>query len=264
MINNINTLTKNISLDEAFKEFKDNVDFRNILESENFRFVDNCFVINDNKYVKYSQTEGYILTDYAQQFPDECTLLFGYTIKNVIAGTNISVPSNMIGMTDVETEYKKIPFYAPDMQRNCFSEKMKEYKFEKALDNIQSTFEELYQDRQIGATAKSFWERATQIMKQKGISHYDFKQRSQLDDNTISRVRLQKGTITMRVAMSVCVGLDLSLSEAKNLIEMAKLAFNNDKDCVAYEFILTAFKGCSMDERNIVLQRCGVAPLGVQ
>ena len=264
MIDDTNVLTRSISLNEAFKEFKENVDFRNILESGNFRFVDDCFVINDDKYIGRNQEGKYIFTDYARQFPEECTLSFGYTMKTVIAGTNISVPPNINGITDFETEYKKIPFYAPNLQNDNVSEKAKKENFEKALDNVQSNFEEIYQDRQKGATAKSFWERTKQIMKQKGIIHYDFKQRSQLDDNTISRIRREKGTITMRVAMSVCVGLDLSLSETKNLIEMAKLAFNDDRDCIAYEFILTAFKGCSMDERNIVLQKCGIAPLGVQ
>ena len=147
MIDDINVLTRSISLNEAFKEFKENVDFRNILESGDFRFVDDCFVINDDKYIGRSQEGKYVLTAYAKQFAEECTLSFEYAMKTVIAGTNISGPPNMIGMTDVETEYKKIPFYAPNLQNDNVSEKAKKENFEKALDNVQSNFEEIYQDR---------------------------------------------------------------------------------------------------------------------
>ena len=106
MINNMTALTRDISLNQAFKEFKGNADFRDMLESGNFRFADNCFVINNNKYTEPDKDGKYILTDYARQFPDECILLFGYTMKTVIAGTNMSVPANMIGITDVETDVK--------------------------------------------------------------------------------------------------------------------------------------------------------------
>jgi hypothetical protein len=62
--------------------------------------------------------------------------------------------------------------------------------------------------------------------------------------------------------MAVCVGLDLDLETAKGLLTMAGLALQNDERGIAYEIILTSYKGQSMDARNDALMEMGIEPLG--
>ena len=89
------------------------------------------------------------------------------------------------------------------------------------------------------------------------------KRRSHLDDMTISRLKNNKiKNQSMRTIIAICVGLDLDLRTSEELLKLAKLALNNDPECIAYEMILTTFKGCSMDDRNEVLKKLGIKPLG--
>jgi len=264
MIDNLKVFTKNISLNEAFKEFKENADFRNILESGNFRFINNCFVINDIKYTRKDCRGKYILTDYALDFSEECTLLFGCTMESVIVGTDTSLPPNMLGMTEVETEYKKIPFYADEAQNG------KIYDLSKALFNVNDEFINFRDTLRSIATANTFWERADQIMTAMKMSKKDFRERSQLDYQTISRTRNQKNDISLRVGITACVALGLDISESEKLLALAKIALNNDEDCIVYRFILKSFNDCSIDECNEVIKlinnenKINVPLLGVQ
>jgi len=100
-------------------------------------------------------------------------------------------------------------------------------------------------------------------MDAKAININTFKDRSGLDDATISRIKLKKSIVTMRVGVAVCFGLDLYIKEAKDLLELAKLALNGDPECLAYEFVIENFKDCPLFERNEVLKRFGVKPIGV-
>ena len=91
-----------------------------------------------------------------------------------------------------------------------------------------------------------------------------FKERSGLDDATISRIKLNKTAVTLRVAIAACFGLDLDLSESKKLLALAKLALNDEPECLAYEFVITNFQFCPLFEKNEVLQKFGVEPIGVR
>jgi hypothetical protein len=101
-------------------------------------------------------------------------------------------------------------------------------------------------------------------MTAKGISISQFKEDSGLNDATISRLRLKQHAVSMRVGIAVCFGLNLDLTEAKRLLELARLTLNNDQECLAYEFVLTNFKDCPLFEKNDVLTRFGVDPIGTR
>lgn len=67
--------------------------------------------------------------------------------------------------------------------------------------------------------------------------------------------RLGKGgTVTTRTGIAACFGLDLDVSEAKELLVLVKPVFRKDKEILTYEYVLSTFQGCSLDERNDVLQ----------
>ena len=84
-----------------------------------------------------------------------------------------------------------------------------------------------------------------------------------MDDQTVSRLG-KGGKVTMRNGIAACFGLDLDVSEAKELLALAQLALGKDKESLAYEYVLSMFQGCSLDERNDVLQALGVEIIGVR
>ena len=257
-------LTRHISHEHAFSEFCKDGGFRELLQSGMFRYVDNAFVIDDPKYVQQANDSIYKLTSYAINHPQECTLLFEYTVSTVIDPSKFQ--SNMLGfLTRVETDYKKLPRYYPNVQNDRVYDtaKAKEQALQKALQNVRDEFGVFMTSRQAIVPATSFWDRVAQIRVIKGFSKNKFKNLSGLDDQTVSRLG-KGGTVTIRTGIAACFGLDLDVSEAKELLSLAKLALGKDKESLAYEYVLSTFQGCSLDERNDVLKTLGVEHIGVR
>jgi hypothetical protein len=251
-------LTRQITLENAFYEFSRNTAFRELLQSGRFRFVENAFVINNPKYIRQGENGKFKLTEYAIEHQQECTLLFEYSVSlnNVYYD---KIPDNFYSfLTRVETEYKKLPRYVSNVNNDVA------FDTAKALDVVKEDFDKFVQERTILAPATDFWDRVEQIMRAKGIKTNTFKSRSGLDDATISRVKLKKTAVTLRVAIAACFGLDLDITESRKLLELARLTLNNDQECLAYEFVLTNFKDCPLFEKNDVLKRFGVKPIGVR
>ena len=257
-------LTRHISHEHAFSEFSKNDGFRELLQSGMFRYVDNAFVISGPKYVRRTEDGIYKLTPYAINHPQECTLLFKYTVSVTIDPSKYQ--SSMVGfLTRVETDYKKLPRYYPNVQNDTVYDnaKAKEQALQKAFQNVREEFGEFMTSRQAIAPAISFWERVEQVREAKGFSKNKFKNLSGLDDQTVSRLG-KGGTVTTRTGIAACFGLDLDVSEAKELLSLAKIALGKDKESLAYEYVLSTFQGCSLDERNDVLQTLGVEHIGVR
>ena len=257
-------LTRHISHEQAFYEFCKNDAFRELLQSGMFRYVDNAFVINDQKYVKQNDDGVFKLTTYAIKHPQECILLFEYAVS-VTADPSV-FPAGMFGfLTRVETDYKKLPRYYPNVQNDTIYDtaKAKEQAQQKAFENVREEFVSFMTSRQAIAPAITFWGRVEQIREAKGFSKNKFKILSGMDDQTVSRLG-KGGTVTMRNGIAACFGLDLNDSDSKELLALGKLALGIDKESLAYEYVLSVFQGCSLDERNDVLQTLGVDPIGVR
>lgn len=253
-------LTRHILLEHAFYEFSKNPTFREMLQSGHFRFVENAFVINNPKYIRFNEDGEAKLTKYAIRNPQDCTLLFEYAVSVSYNYGGVSkVPANMLGlMTSVSTKYKKLPRYTANVQNDAV------FDVAEALEAVKNEFDKFSSERTAYAQAKDFWERVEQIKTAKKLKNNIFKDRSGLDDATISRIKLKKTAITMRVAIATCFGLDLDLAESKKLLSLAKLALNNEPECLAYEFVIANFKDCPLFEKNAVLKDLHVEPVGVR
>ena len=56
----------------------------------------------------------------------------------------------------------------------------------------------------------------------------------------------------------------MDIDESKKLLALAKLALNDEPECLAYEFVIMNFQFCPLFEKNEILQKFGVEPLGVR
>ena len=251
-------LTRHITLEHAFYEFSKNPAFREMLQSGHFRFVENAFVIDNPKYLRQDDNGEFKLTKYAIEHQQECTLLFEYSVNLSYGGTG-KPSANVFGfLTRVETEYKKLPRYSSNVQNGAV------FDAAKALDAVKEDFDKFVQERTSLAPATEFWDRVEQIMTAKDIKTNTFKDRSGLDDATVSRVKLKKTAVTMRVAIAACFGLNIDVKEARKLLALAKLALNEEAECLAYEYVIINFKDCPLFEKNDVLKKFGVEPIGVR
>ncbi|MDR1247570.1 MAG: ImmA/IrrE family metallo-endopeptidase [Clostridiales Family XIII bacterium] len=260
------SLTRHISLEQVIYEFGRNPAFRDVLHSGLFRFVEDAFVINDPKYISIDHDGKAHLTSYAIKHQQECTLIFEYTVavSHNYSNTNTGnfQPKMMYLLTTgfltrIETEYKKLPRYTANVQND------KAFDVAKALDAVKADFDRFTTERTALASATDFWDRVEQIKTAKGMRNNIFKDHSGLDDATISRIKLKKTAVTLRVAIAACFGLDLDLAESKKLLALAKLALNDEPECLAYEFVIMNFQFCPLFEKNEVLQKFGVKPIGV-
>jgi hypothetical protein len=168
-------------------------------------------------------------------------------------------------LTRVETDYKKLPRYYPNVQNDTVYDtaKAKEHAVEKAFENVREEFGQFVTSRQAIAPATTFWERVEQIREAKGFSKNKFKNLSGMDDQTVSRLG-KGGKVTMRNGIAACFGLDLDATASKELLSLAQLALGVDKESLAYEYVLSTFQNCSLDERNDVLKSLGVEAIGVR
>jgi len=164
-----------------------------MLQDGMFRYVDNTFVINDLKYIMQGEDGRFRLTPYAVKHPQECTLLFQYAVSIGLIYTETGkFQANMLGyLTRVETEYKKLPRYYPNVQNNTVYDtaRAKDEAQKKAFENVRAEFESFAKSRLAFVPATSFWERIEQIRAAKGFSKNKFKGCSGLDDQTVSRLK---------------------------------------------------------------------------
>jgi len=260
-------LTRHITLEQSIYELGRNAAFRELLHTGLFRFVEDAFVINNPKYIHIDDEGKAHLTPYAIKHQQECTLIFEYavSVRHNYTQTNTenTRPAmlemlNMGFLTRVETEYKKLPRYTSNVQND------KTFDVAKALDAVKEEFDRFANQRIALAPATDFWDRVEQIKAAKKIRNSTFKERSGLDDATISRIKLKKTAVTLRVAIAACFGLDLDLEESKKLLALAKLALNYEKECLAYEFVIMHCQFSPLFEKNEILQKFGVDPIGVR
>lgn len=71
-----NNQTFTIGMQDALFEYATNLDFRKLIDSGKYVYVDAHFCINDTKYILQNQAGFAELTDYARQHIDECCLIF--------------------------------------------------------------------------------------------------------------------------------------------------------------------------------------------
>ena len=67
-----------VSLEDVFYEYSTNDDFRKLLDTGRFKYVDGYVVINDDKYITTDEEGKATLTEYAWDNLDECTLSFSW------------------------------------------------------------------------------------------------------------------------------------------------------------------------------------------
>lgn len=190
----------NITDTDAFFEYAENPEFRELINSGLFCFADGYFVINDEKYITIDDDGKYHLNDYAWEHLPECTLQFTYRRVNI--RKRPSYPSDLLHR-DNDSDIRDLPQY--DADKNTAVVMRAE-----ELQKLKEEFESQYEERK--EVAQTFWQRAYGIMQKRKWNTAIFCEKTQLNEMTYSRVKNNPpSNPDVRTVISICAGLDLDI-----------------------------------------------------
>jgi hypothetical protein len=240
-----------INLQDAFYEYSDNEEFRKVVDSGLFVYADGFFAINDDKYIEVDGMGECRLTDYAWNNLAECTIQFSYRRVNV---SKHSLFHSDEFHRKNPNAYEKLPSY--DVDRNVSIVGNAE-----ELQRKRAEFEAQYETH--SELTPSFWKRAYEIMQVKKWNTSIFCEKTQLNEMVYSRAKNNNESLPdIRTCMAICAGLDLDMGMTTQLLALAGHTLSSTREHQAYGFIITAFKGKDINERNDFLESMNITALG--
>lgn len=243
-----------ISLEDVFYEYSNNKDFRRLLDSGQFRYVDGYVIINDDKYIQIDESGKYSLTEYAWDNLAECTLTFSVQrIKR--SSANGKLPISILHRANDEQEVSKYEKESNKEVLKCSEEilrKRQEFEKQQAL-------------RRLHSPKKSCYEAMYEIIQAKGISKSHFCNVTLLGEEVYRKA--EKGNTSKpgaRAITAFAVGLGLDIDTAEYLMQLAGHVYSEDDEDQALKFCLTGLSGHSIDDCNDFLTSYGFDPLGTK
>lgn len=241
--------TFTISYTDLFKAYSFDNKFRELLNRNQFLYVDGHLVLNREKYVTFeAETGKRILTEYALSHMHECCLVFtkGYSYQS---------------------KYQGVRYYTQFMHSLPPQESQREYSFELNEHNqslIQQIENATQRVQKIRKYADSMGETLVSLQNEKNISNKQLSDRSLVGEKTIQRIRNdEEYHPTLQTVLGLCFGLKLPPPEAEMFLEKAGFQLNRrTPDEYIYMCILNVCMENSIFEVNEILEKNGVKPLG--
>lgn len=162
----------NIALEKALAEYMQDADLREVIQSGNFLYIENSFVMDKPKYVCHNENREPFLTDYARLNINECALPFEQITYSVLPSakrgeSNGDYPDVL---SEIETKY---------------------------LANRASWIKSAIKEADRASSAeKTFWSYLEDIFVKNNSNAEDFEARTLLDKSTYykrqSRVKIKR------------------------------------------------------------------------
>jgi hypothetical protein len=113
----------------------------------------------------------------------------------------------------------------------------------------------------------SFCTQVQKILVKKGCNNpKSFQDETHLDENVFGRIKRGEHNDIIQISfahlIAICFGLNVDLKTADNIISAAGYTVGDTKERHAYHFLLTAFKGRTIEDCNNFLSRMGLPLLG--
>lgn len=250
-----NNQTFSIGMQDALCEYAINADFKKLLDSGKYIYVDAHFCINDSKYIRQSEAGYAELTDYARQHIDECCLIFDIkTRKNNKYGTQF---------------YTECVLF-----RSIASDTIVEAKYSTSAQNsiVDARAEEL---KKIGNSAKqlatimrrlpaTFADTLVSHMERLGCTEESLAEKSLTHAKTIQRLRNDlRYKSKLETVIAICIGLQLHPILSMDLVGKAGFVLKTfDEEHIIYQMLLTSYYQNSIYECNEILRANNCKALG--
>lgn len=241
-----------ISLEDVFYEYSNNSDFRKLLDSGQFKYVEGYVIINDEKYIQIDESGKYSLTEYAWDNLPECTLTFSVQrIKR--SSANGKLPISILHRANDEQEVSVFnKKQNADVAKRSDELKKKRARFE--------TNEGIHK---LSTSGKTCWEYIFDIIQYKGIGKIHFCNLTGLGEEVYRKAEKNiKTDPSVRTIVAIACGLDLDLETTEKMLSLAGRSFKESDEDRALKFCITGFSGQSIDDRNDFLESYGYETLG--
>lgn len=248
-----NNQTFTIGMQDALVEYALNPDFRQLIDSGKYVYVDAHFCINDTKYIRQNESGYAELTDYARQHIDECCLIFDIKARrNDRYGTKYYTECvlfrNIVSDTIIEAKYSSS---VQNQRTEARAVELKKINNEaKRTANIMRSLPAAFSDTLIAH------------MDRLKITVEKLEEKSLVNARTIQRMRNDEryqpklGTI-----VAVCIGLQLSPVLSADMIRKSGNTFRATEEHIIYQMLLNSYYQNSIYECNEILQANNCKPL---
>lgn len=236
---------------ELYYEYSTNDEFRQLLDSELFRYVDGYVVINDDKYISQDEDGASSLTDYAWSNLDECALKF--TDQPVKPQSSKLLPFEILHRANAEqktSKYESEPNKKTVELSETVQQKRKEFDAQNATQKILSP-------------SRSCWEMIWAVIESKGISKAHFCNLTGLGEEVYRKAKNNIDTQPeVRTVVAIAHGLKIGIEETEMILKAGGRAFKNTDEDRALRFCITGMGDCSLEDCNEFLESYGYKPLG--
>lgn len=237
---------------DAFYAYRTSSEFRRLVDSDLFRYVDGYFAINDEQYIERNNDGKLTLTDYAWANLSECTLQFTWQSLQPDEAEK-HFPFELLHRKDGERKASKY-----DSQQSASAVQMSE-----ALQKKREEFESQSAARKITGVNKTCWEVIFEIVQSRGISKSHFCSLTGLGEDVYLKAEKNIDTKPiLRTIVAVSRGLDLEIGTTEKLLQLAGHAFDESDEHQALKYCITGFSGMSIDDANEFLESYHYEPLG--
>ena len=243
-----------ISLEDSLRLQQANKNFRNVVNSGKFVYVDGHYVLDNSNYVVKRLDGTLALTGYAKKHVDECCLRFNLVINTRLTATYDGEHNSVI-FKDATPEQKRIPHFNKDkhnMELFNRDNDLKKFYYE-ISEEIHFAYE----------AEQTFTQYVRKIIKQKGMNRQVFQDKTLLSSSVYDRIKNDALETNPKIetAMSICIGLSLSGSQAEKLLEKAGHKLNDSPLHIVYKNFLYSLRGRTIYEYNEILGGLGLPPL---
>lgn len=248
-----NNQTFSIGMQDALFEYATNDDFRKLLDSGKYVYVDAHFCINDSKYIRQNENGYAELTDYARQHIDECCLVFDLKArKNNSYGasyyTECVLFRNAVSDTIVEAKYS-------NSDQNQLTE-ARAAELKRINNEAKQTTKIL---RSLPAT---FSDTLVAHMDRLDLTVEYLEEKSLVNAKTIQRMRNDdRKPHKLPTVVAICIGLQLNPVLSGDLIRKAGHTFRIDEEHIIYQMLLNSYYQNPIYECNEILRSNNFNPL---
>lgn len=229
---------------EAVQEYLNNDNFRKLIDTGNFVYVDGHYCVDDRKYISYDHYGRRHLSEYAKYHMDECCLVFDIKYESIIAAISGSVLH--------KTATRKVIKYTNKNGGSLVTEealalrKRIEKEIQEA-NKYQSDFNQMTKD----------------LMKKKGFTIDRLADETGLSVETIKSMRTDpKVRFNIETIAAVCIAMHLSREICELYIDRSPAKFlDTTVDMLLYKYAVFNWNDGSVADVNRKLIQHGATPL---
>lgn len=248
-----NNQTFSIGIQDALYEYAFNEEFKRLLDSGKYVYIDAHFCINDTKYIRQNENGYEELTDYARQHIDECCLIFDLKARK----------NNSYGVS----YYTECVLF-----RNAVSDTIVEVKYSNSEQNLltEARAAELKRINQEARQTTNILRSLPVTFSGTLMAHMDrldytvefLEGKSLINNKTIQRMRNDdRKQHKLPTVVAICIGLQLNPVLSADLIKKAGHTFRIDEEHIIYQMLLNSYYQNSIYECNEILMANNCKPL---